>query len=456
MGERQDDTTVLLTWSQPSSLGGGSFIAYDIYYRPVGAAWPSTPYASVTPITTTSRVISGLTPGVIYEFLVIVVTTSNPRQSPPDPSGPNASTVTVGTPTVPTAPQDLAALYITDSSIMVSWAYPASDGGSAVTNYTVSFSPLAACIPIVLDDTTNTASCAVVGLSAGTTYGFTVTATNSLGTSAAASASYTTPGVPPVPPTPPGPTPVPPSPPGPQPVPVPPPAPGEVEVIVDGDQLPDTTTSTGDDTVMVIADDEAAGGGEFTLTLSTYLGNQRLPLGPGKVLTVPVRGQVQVEGSGYAPVSQVSVYIGGSPLVLLGTVRVDVTGAFSGRFTLPASVIAGDYVLQVNGYNAASKVRSVNAGLRVTEAPWIKIKGSRAGRVVSVDGLSGELTPGTILVPMVKLSKGGNFVKGVGVRKVRADGTFTWERQVRVGKSAWVYFTVVPVRSNVLAMPAMT
>lgn len=454
VGERLDDTTILLSWSQPSSLGGGTFVAYDVYYRVVGTAWPSTPHVSVTPITTTSTIVTGLTPGVVYEFLIVVVTTSNPRQSPPGPEAPNASTVTVGTPTAPTAPQDLSALYVTDTSIVVSWAYPASDGGAPITGYTVNFSPLAACVPIVLDDTSRTASCIVTGLTTGTTYGFTVTATNSVGTGAAAALTYTTPGVAPVPPTPPGPTPVPPTPPGPQPVPAPPPAPGEVEVIVDGDQLTETTTSTGDDTVTVSADDEASGGGGFTLTLSTYLGGQRLPLGPDKVLTVPVRGQVQVDGTGYAPVSQVSVYIGGSPLVLLGTVRVGVSGAFSGRFTLPASVTAGDYVLQVNGYNAAAKVRSVNAGLRVTETPWITIEGSRDGRIVSVDGLCGELTPGTLVVPMVKLAKGGNFVKGVGVRKVRADGTFTWQRQVKVGKSAWVYFTVVPVKSNTLAMPA--
>ena len=450
---------MLLTWSQPTSLGGGTFVSYDIYYRIVGSSWPTLPHDRVGPITTTSLLITGLTPGAVYEFLVIVVTTTSPQQRPPDPNGPNAATLTVGNPTAPTAPRDVSGLYVTDTSIVVSWAYPASTGGSAITGYTVSLSPSATCAPIVLDNTTDTATCTASGLTSGTTYTINVTATNAIGTSPAGSTTYTTPGVAPVPPTPPGPPtpPVPPTPPGPQPVPGPtPPGPGEVEVDVDGDPLPETTTLPGDGTVRIEGNDSSAGGGGFSVTLSTYMGAQRLPLGPGGVLTVPERGQVDVGGAGYAPGGQVSIYIGGSPLLLLGTTTATESGAFSVRVTLPDSVTAGDYVLQVNGYNAGAKVRSVNVGITVTAMPWIEAKGKRAPRSVTVVAVSGHLEPGTQVMPMIKLSGQREFTAGSRARTVGPDGEFTWQRKVAKGRTIQVYFTIEPVKSNTVKLRPLT
>jgi hypothetical protein len=215
--------------------------------------------------------------------------------------------------------------------------------------------------------------------------------------------------------------------------------------------VPGTTTTPGDGTVTIGGDDQSAGGGDFTLTLSGYVGNERVPLGPGDVLTVPERGQVQVQGTGYAPSSRISVYIGGSPLILLGTTTTTEAGTFSARFTLPASVTAGDYVLQINGYNAGAKVRSINVGLRVTEGAWIEIAGKRDGGVVKVRGSTGEMSVGTVVVPMIKVGKSRAFTKGTGLREVNGDGTFTWQRKVAKGKSIWVYFTVMPVKSNTMA-----
>ena len=225
-------------------------------------------------------------------------------------------------------------------------------------------------------------------------------------------------------------------------------------MIVDGKPVPGTTTTPGDGTVTVGGDDGSAGGGEFTLTLSAYMGGQRVPLGPGDVLTAPERSQVQVAGTGYAARSRVSVYIGGSPMVLLGTVTTTASGTFDVRFTLPASVTAGDYVLQVNGYNVGAKVRSINVGVTVTKAPSIKIKGQRGVERVTVQGLSGEIIEGTTIYPMVKLGKSKRFIKGVGLRKLHADGSFEWQRKVAKGKSIWVYFTAIPVKSNTVALPS--
>ncbi len=78
----------------------------------------------------------------------------------------------------------------------VNWSVPSDDGGFAVTGYTVTASPGGrAC------STTGALSCAITGLSNGTAYRFTVTATNSVGVSrasvrSAATVPATKPGVP--------------------------------------------------------------------------------------------------------------------------------------------------------------------------------------------------------------------------------------------------------------------
>ena len=454
--------SVTLTWTAPTSLGGGVFQSYNVYYRATGAAWPLIPYDLVA---TTTSTVSGLASGVTYEFLVIVVTSTNPQETPPNASGPDAATVTATVPSAPTPPRNLSALYVTDTSIVVSWAYPASDGGSPVTAYPVVLTRGAICSTPNLDATSRTATCTVSGLVTGTAYTISVSATNAVGSSSAAVIGYTTPGNPP--PTPPGPTPPGPTPPGPAPGPTPPPPvpPGGGVVEVDGEIVPSTLTpdpATG--SIGIVGNDTALGGGDFTLSATGYSpAGERLPLGPDDGLSVPQLGQVDVSGSGYASSRAVSVYVL-SPAtrsrsvvsVLLGTTTTTATGGFTARFTLPASISPARYVLQINGYNDDDRVRSASISLEVTPTPWITITGKRDVGRVSVTGMSGEIPARSRVVPMIKFGASRDFERGKGVRVIGERGGFQWQRKVAKGRKIWVYFAVLPVKSNVVAMRALT
>jgi uncharacterized repeat protein (TIGR02543 family) len=85
----------------------------------------------------------------------------------------------------PSAPLNVTATANGNQQSVISWSTPASNGGSEITNYTVTSNTNATC-------TTSATSCTISGLANGTGYTFTVTAANSVGTSVASSSASAT------------------------------------------------------------------------------------------------------------------------------------------------------------------------------------------------------------------------------------------------------------------------
>lgn len=450
-GEQIDDSTVTLTWSQPASLGDDTFVSYDIYYREVGAAWPNTPQVVIVDIAITTTTITGLTPNVAYEFLIVVVTVANPSVSPPDPNAPNATPITVSIPVAPMAPINVTALYVTDTSIQVAWGFSPNDGGSPITGYSTTLNGASRCTAPVLDDTTATATCDASGLTTGTTYSIAVTASNAVGTSAPASISYTTPGTPPNPgPTPPSPLPpAPPLPPGPQPLPPTPPTPSNPEGTENGNpiRLTPSPQANGRGGLTVT-------GPNFALTVTAYTAtNQIMRVGTDVTLTVAPGGRLVVTGGIYSFNSDVSAYLidqttgsrvrSASEPIASGFGRTSSQGRFTVTLNVPEGTQPGQYTLQVNGYSLLAQIRSVAIAVVVTNIPTITIDGTRhsSGRV-TLAGLTEHLAPGTVVTPMFRLSGQQAFRPGYGMRVVDADGSFTWQRKVSRAKNITVYFMV--------------
>jgi invasion protein IalB len=156
------DGEATVSWDAPSSDGGASIQSYTVTSTPDG-------FTTVVGGSATDAVVSGLTNGVAYAF---TVTASNSVGNGPQ-SGPSAQVTPVGLPGPPTGVSATPG----DGQATVSWDAPTSDGGTAITGYTVVSSPEGAQVNVA-----PSASQAVVsGLTNGVAYTFTVIASNSVG-----------------------------------------------------------------------------------------------------------------------------------------------------------------------------------------------------------------------------------------------------------------------------------
>ena len=155
-----------MSWTAPAT-GGSAITGYTVTSSPGGFVCTTTGATSCT--------VTGLTNGTGYTFTVTATNAAGTGTA----SAASATATPATTPGAPTAVTAKA----TDQSALVSWTAPASNGGAAISSYTVTSSPGA------LTCSTATTSCSVTGLTAGTAYTFTVTATNGAGTGSASTAS---------------------------------------------------------------------------------------------------------------------------------------------------------------------------------------------------------------------------------------------------------------------------
>lgn len=151
------NATETISWSPSSSDGGSAISGYIVKAKPQ--------LKSCSTAGTTSCVLTGLTNGVLYTATVQAL---NAKGKSPASA---AIQFKPGLPGQPGAVTGAAG----DTSVNVSWIAP-SDNGSTVTLYTVTASDaIHVCAAIAT-------SCTVTGLTDGTSYTFTVTATNGIGT----------------------------------------------------------------------------------------------------------------------------------------------------------------------------------------------------------------------------------------------------------------------------------
>lgn len=162
-----------IAFSAPASDGGSAITGFTATSSPGGV----TGSAASSPIT-----VAGLTNGTAYTFTVKATNTNGTGLA-------STASNSVTPATTPGAPSNVTA-ECGNSRASVSFTAPATDGGSEITNYTVSSSPGGI---IAMGDS---APITVSGLVNGTAYTFAVTATNDVGSGAtASSAASSTPGV---------------------------------------------------------------------------------------------------------------------------------------------------------------------------------------------------------------------------------------------------------------------
>jgi hypothetical protein len=157
----------IVTFQPPLDNGGSPVTSYTVTSNPGGV----TASGPASPIT-----VTGLTNGVSYTFTV-VANNANGSSQPSDPS--NAVTPRLTEPGQPPAPVALAR----DQAAIVNVTPPAIDGGSPITAYTVTSNPGG------ITATSAGTSIVVPGLTDGTSYTFTVVATNGVGNSQPSAAS---------------------------------------------------------------------------------------------------------------------------------------------------------------------------------------------------------------------------------------------------------------------------
>jgi Domain of unknown function (DUF4082)/Fibronectin type III domain len=169
-----------VSWTAPSN-GGSPITSYTV--TPFVGSTAQTPVVVTGSPPATSATVTGLTNGTAYTFTVTATNAIGTGQA----SAPS-NAVTPSPPAAPGAPTGVTAT-AGNGSAAVTWTAP-GNGGSAITRYTIT--PYVAGVPQTPTTVTGSppaTSATVTGLTNGTSYTFTVSATNAIGTGPASAAS---------------------------------------------------------------------------------------------------------------------------------------------------------------------------------------------------------------------------------------------------------------------------
>jgi outer membrane protein OmpA-like peptidoglycan-associated protein len=151
----------------------------------------------------------------------------------------------------------------------------------------------------------------------------------------------------------------------------------------------------------------SAQGTNFELSVDTEnASGSPMPLTPSGVMQVPVGGLITINGYGYQPQTPVAVFaiprsaerMGGrvlssamSSAIYIASTTVNRSGGVSAVMQVPAEMIVGDYVLQINGETLGLQIRSVNLLLDVVPAP-VAMRAEVARESAFYEGKSARLS----------------------------------------------------------------
>jgi len=168
LATKTGSSTATVAYTAPASDGGYPITGYTAISTPGGI----TATGTTSPIT-----VTGLNPGKEYTFTVFATNSQGAGLN-----SVSSNTITTDA-TAPDAPAIGTATKTGSTTATVSFTEPANNGGVAVSSYTVTSNPGG------ITATGSGSPISVTGLTPATAYTFTVTATNTAGTSAPSSAS---------------------------------------------------------------------------------------------------------------------------------------------------------------------------------------------------------------------------------------------------------------------------
>ena len=350
----QGDGILELSWAEPLSLGGGTFVEYKLYWREAGGSYA--PFASenhsISNQSTTSYTIRDLTNGTSYDVKVLVTTSVNNAELES-----NTAEVVQSPYTVPNAPGSV--VVIEDGErVIVSWTVPDFDGGNEIDGYNVKIDSTLECTLV------STNSCEITKPSAGSSVTISVEAENDAGASTAATAAFSVPGSPPqqesggsggsggsgsqsggnttqdseskI-----GFEPTPPSTPAKQTGPVGSIAGSSEEVQFEPDDSNEVLVASGR-------------GWQVKVSAQSVVGEKRT-VKENNSLSFPISSVAVFEGSGLKPNSVLEAWIF-SEETYLGTIDVDQSGNLIGNIKLPDSLLPGEHTLQLGTENTSGRL----------------------------------------------------------------------------------------------------